>query len=374
MSSFLDSTGLSRLVSKITDYFAKKDGTYPDMTVGNATIATHLSAYGEWDTWPSGYRPANPYALICEIKTLTDANNGFNELLQFEKSDLYLFKLRLGIFFSKTNGFEHPDVFILESNISKSDITSAVKITYGKETRDAIEFAVVRIYVRFTGNYQTWRVRQLDAQTGDSGHLNWRGVTFFKGSSTSIATPIGTDATFISSVPYASGQVGSASQPVYVDSNGQVQVCSSMMQGVESIYYTNLTSTWSRIATVTITSNDLIAFSADISEADTGYLSLHIEFRLRKISNVMRLSATVTNMSFDSNANNTVSVGYTANGNDYTIYLKVGATQYTGLTGRIRLRYAQEIGWQRALFTPSVANMTGSENLTAGIVRTVSVS
>jgi len=34
MSSFLDSTGLSRLVSKITDYFAKKDGTYPDMTVG----------------------------------------------------------------------------------------------------------------------------------------------------------------------------------------------------------------------------------------------------------------------------------------------------------------------------------------------------
>jgi hypothetical protein len=147
-----------------------------------------------------------------------------------------------------------------------------------------------------------------------------------------------------------------------------------MMQGVESVYYTNLTSTWSRIATVTITSTDLIAFSADTSETDYGYLSLHIEFRLRKISNVMRLSATVTNMSFDSNANNTVSVGYTANGNDYAIYLKVGATQYTGLTGRIRLRYAQEIGWQRALFTPNVANMTGSENLTAGIVRTVSVS
>jgi hypothetical protein len=39
MSSFLDSTGLSRLVSKITDYFAKKDGTYPDMTAGNATNA-----------------------------------------------------------------------------------------------------------------------------------------------------------------------------------------------------------------------------------------------------------------------------------------------------------------------------------------------
>jgi len=31
MSSFLDSTGLSRLVSKITDYFAKKNGTYPNM-------------------------------------------------------------------------------------------------------------------------------------------------------------------------------------------------------------------------------------------------------------------------------------------------------------------------------------------------------
>ena len=37
MSSFLDSTGLSRLVSKITDYFAKKDGTYPNMTVGNVS-------------------------------------------------------------------------------------------------------------------------------------------------------------------------------------------------------------------------------------------------------------------------------------------------------------------------------------------------
>jgi hypothetical protein len=34
MSSFLDSTGLSRLVSKITDYFAKKDGSYPNMNVG----------------------------------------------------------------------------------------------------------------------------------------------------------------------------------------------------------------------------------------------------------------------------------------------------------------------------------------------------
>jgi len=53
MSSFLDSTGLSRLVSKITDYFAKKDGTYSNMTVGTAqnydtstgTIKTALNGF-----------------------------------------------------------------------------------------------------------------------------------------------------------------------------------------------------------------------------------------------------------------------------------------------------------------------------------------
>lgn len=46
MSSFLDSTGLSRLVSKITDHFAKKDGSYPNMDAGT------VNGYTVWKSVP----------------------------------------------------------------------------------------------------------------------------------------------------------------------------------------------------------------------------------------------------------------------------------------------------------------------------------
>ena len=111
MSSFLDSTGLSRLVSKIKDYFAKKDGTYPDMTVGKVSITN--ASEGSFRQLLCVDSSGN-IRQLANIQNYTDSGNG---VLLFIGSNTRFGAIRL------TDANNHYGTLRVYSDIGASDLS-----------------------------------------------------------------------------------------------------------------------------------------------------------------------------------------------------------------------------------------------------------
>ena len=128
MSSFLDSTGLSRLVSKITDYFAKKDGNYPNMTVGNVSNVVPIeklptaSSVTNGDTThvPTGDAVAKAVAQSY----VSTAFNSTDNALTFKIIELTLDQ--------GTNSLD--GVYFVNSGVASGNAFFSINITYTKST------------------------------------------------------------------------------------------------------------------------------------------------------------------------------------------------------------------------------------------------
>ena len=188
--------------------------------------ATHLSYYGLWNTWAVGsYNPAKPYVDVAEvtINNLQSDNNGAGEMFQLEFGNTDIARFRLDF---KINGgnVDRSNVVILESTWSKSALSNRLSVSYFKYDND--NKLAIRIYIKFTALWEVFRIRQLDAQTGDSGFINWKAATLYSGRGEGVSSPVGTNATMIYNLVHTNNaEVGSTSTPVYVDSSGQVQPC-----------------------------------------------------------------------------------------------------------------------------------------------------
>ena len=190
--------------------------------------ATNVSAYGTCETWDS-FDPSYEYAIIAETTfDIGSTNNGDGSLLQFEYGNSDVIKLKLGFWSSTTQGVYIARVFVLESTKSLSWIQDCIAITYHTYTSN--NTATIHIYVKCTGHWQIWRVRQLDCQTGDGGYTNWRPWTFYQIHGTKYSRPLGTSATYIFTSPIVPNDradttagVGDKTTGVYVDSDGVVK-------------------------------------------------------------------------------------------------------------------------------------------------------
>lgn len=210
----------------------------PNVSVGSAataTTATHLSANGVWNTWSSGsYNSSTPYALIGEVSLNISSNdNGAGQLLQLEfgNSDIAIIKLNFST--GGNSSVNASKVKVLFSTWTPSGLANRLDVRYFKFDNDSK--LAIRFYVKFTGNWQVFRLRQFDCQSGDNGFVNWVPISFYSGSDSTL-NPVGTAATFeYLQVQYTPGSaVGSTTTPVYVDSNGNVQPCTPSSMSVGS--------------------------------------------------------------------------------------------------------------------------------------------
>lgn len=194
--------------------------------------AKHLSAYGSINTWASGsYNSAKPFACIAEITFNASSHGGDGSLLQFELGNSILVKLKLN-FITNSGSVTDSMVLVLDTTQALTWIKDNIKISYFTYTSNNIVFAAIRAYVKFTNDWQVWRVRQLDCQTGDVGYTNWRPWTFYNTIGSEQASYVGTLATYVFTTPHASTSKGSISTPSYVDSDGQVQPCNPSLMTV----------------------------------------------------------------------------------------------------------------------------------------------
>lgn len=189
---------VSALESQVTTALSGKantSGSYPNIDAGTAT---HLNLYGEYVTWSSSSFDSDaPFAKIAEISWQMDSgkNNGAGQILQLEYSNKNVAKIRLN-FITKGTNVERTLVKVIWSDFeTQAELQDRIRVTYFTYNSGA-NFAI-HVYVKFTGNWQVWRARQLDCQTGDEGYTNWVPMTFFTGSGSNIATPQGTLASYI---------------------------------------------------------------------------------------------------------------------------------------------------------------------------------
>jgi hypothetical protein len=165
-------------------------------TSSHADTATHLNAYGEWYTWASGeYDSTKPYVKIAEKSWPLSGNKGAGQQFQIEYNNTYFVRVRLNFRMEGSNGFTVHEVLVIDSNITRAELEDRIRFNYF--TYDSGANACIHIYVKFTGLWQNWRVRQLDAQSGDNGHENWVPFDFYNGRGVGIATPQGTQAEYV---------------------------------------------------------------------------------------------------------------------------------------------------------------------------------
>ena len=213
----------------ITAAKVKDNETLP---VNVSGTAKHLDCYGFWHTYGEGYYDqSKPYAIIGELNLNIAGNTGAGQLLQFElDSDIYA-RIRLDIKFSG-GSLQRANILVIDSSVDYSTLKDWIKITHFTFTSGGSTFLCIRLYVKFTGDWQVWRVRQLDCQTGDCGYTNWANFPLRVGYRSQEAAEYGTLATYKFSYPYANNKVGSPATPVYVDSNGQVNPCDPSQMSV----------------------------------------------------------------------------------------------------------------------------------------------
>ena len=184
------------------------------------------------------YDSTKPYSVIAESTYRINQNNGEGSLLQFELGlDVVV---RLKMYFVTNNGsIQTANVIVTESTASLAWIKDRIKISFFTYTSNNIPYVAIRAYVKFTSDWQIWRARQLDCQTGDVGYENWRPWTFYNKYVSDQSNYVGTLASYSFRIPFAYEQVGSPSIPVYIDSEGKVQPCTGIG---EEFYIPDVTS------------------------------------------------------------------------------------------------------------------------------------
>lgn len=215
----------------ITAAKVKDNETLP---VNISGTAKHLDCYGLWHTYGTGYyNAATPYARIGELSLNIAGNTGAGQLLQFELDSGIYARIRLDIKWSN-GSLQRSNALIIDSSVDYSALQDWIKIAYFTYTSGSNTFLCIRLYVKFTGDWQVWRVRQLDCQTGDCGYTNWADFPLRVGYRSDLDSATGTLVTYKFSYPYANEQKGSDTIPVYVDPNGLVKPCTPLSMSVGS--------------------------------------------------------------------------------------------------------------------------------------------
>jgi hypothetical protein len=102
-------------------------------------------------------------------------------------------------YITKDSNLNTTKAVVLNSNFSNSELSDLIRITHFKYDSDT-KFAI-RVYIKFTGNWQVWSIRQLDAQSGDEGYTNWVPMTLYNAHGSNVAAPTGTSATYVFPIP-----------------------------------------------------------------------------------------------------------------------------------------------------------------------------
>ena len=240
--TLITNTTDKRVGSTSTPVYVKPDGTIDacltsSMSVGSATTATHLSSNGVCDTWSAGsYDSTKPYAIIAESTYVINRHNGEGSLLQFEMGNDVLVRLKMH-FNTNDGSVQIANVVVINSTHTLGWIKDNIRISYFTYTSNNTPYVAIRAYVKFTSDWQCWRARQLDCQSGDLGYENWRQWTFYNKRGSDQTNYVGTLASYSFRTPYTSTAVGSPTIPVYVDSDGQVQPCDPSQMGVGAASY-----------------------------------------------------------------------------------------------------------------------------------------
>ena len=235
--TLITNTTDKRVGSTSTPVYVKPDGTMDacstsSMSVGSATTATHLSSNGVCDTWSAGsYDSTKPYAIIAESTYVINRHNGEGSLLQFEMGNDVLVRLKMH-FTTNDGSVQIANVVVINSTHTFGWIKDNIRISYFTYTSNNTPYVAIRAYVKFTSDWQCWRARQLDCQSGDLGYENWRQWTFNNKRGSDQTNYVGTLASYSFRTPYTSTAVGSNTTPIYVDSNGQVQACDPSLMSV----------------------------------------------------------------------------------------------------------------------------------------------
>lgn len=183
MSSFLDSTGLSRLVSKITDYFAKKDGTYPSMTVGRVEPRMDNPSYIQLDFGNTSWADFSGSGSSSLLQKVFGSNYAINRTITF---------------IGRNSGL--PNDWETNTGISAGPMKWGIVLGFKCADMWVVDFYVNNTY---------------------SGAYSSRVVRFGLGSN-----GIKSIEKFV--VSHGASDVGSSSTPVYVKADGSVNVCTDV--------------------------------------------------------------------------------------------------------------------------------------------------
>jgi hypothetical protein len=252
MSSFLDSTGLSRLVSKITDYFAKKDGTYSNMTVGtirfaNATFAGASNGCNilltDFTTNNTANDQLNARFLVILVRASTGSESCGSAILEISARNPNISPYIPTI---------HAELNILKySNIFDSFTINVTKVSD----------RTIQVYATCLQDSNWGGIRLIPISCGSYGDsTNFAGaLTLYNTVAKAASSREGTDVTITrnttAKIP-AKKQVGSTNRPVYVKSDGSVEAC---FTGIYTIATTG--QQYYKLADITFGSNSDIVYA-----------------------------------------------------------------------------------------------------------------
>jgi hypothetical protein len=226
MSSFLDSTGLSRLASKITDYFAKKDGSYPNMTVGNVSSVADSRISADAVSGDRWYKVADTafddtYGTRSGSWLITFASSETN------KANITSLLLNVSLrtqnatkpYYVYTNGFCSGK---LTDNAFGAKVVSRGIMGSGRK---------VELWVK-CGADGTYRCSVLTKELAGRNYLlsKTKQFNYYDYTGAGSAAPVTDESNNVyvyePTIVYAPiGGKGSSSQPVYVSSSGEVTAC-----------------------------------------------------------------------------------------------------------------------------------------------------
>jgi len=275
MSSFLDSTGLSRLVSKITDYFAKKDGTYPDMTVGNVSNVVPITKLPTASSVTSGdtthvptadavYNSLNEYVYLNKEYSASYNRGKVASLTWSGSLDNALFEIDF-TYSPNNNTIQRVHVVL---NISGSVSNPTVEVFscgfINKQYNKLSNSKVGWFYSSGEQNVQLW-FKGSDSAQSVSAKIAIHGykasaaisVNAFFVSSTSWYAP-DANTVLVYQNMFVPSAIGSPSVPVYVDASGEVKPCYVVRRyssWANSVRFTkSLSAAWNDGQSVVITS------------------------------------------------------------------------------------------------------------------------
>jgi hypothetical protein len=313
MSSFLDSTGLSRFASKITDYFAKKDGTYPNMKAslnrislsapywykvlvldtgsaewtgkssiimvnsssyqwlealqaiisvsrqvhGNATHKLTISASYDFNTanilgvvngtalevWIyNSWNDSNTLTVTEIVPTNSGSSNLTDGSIYLSDSDFTTYKSGKTQVTASMDGvyWNKARTALALNDLDQTDGDPFYPLGYmradtSKRARKALNFYSYHdnangtiVAIGKPSESGVTNRGMLRLASGNGHYTNIRTANAGDDMDTVIAMPVTGYARVIPVYPATGSGVGSTSQPVYVDANGQVQPCTNI--------------------------------------------------------------------------------------------------------------------------------------------------